>query len=166
MSSSLFENRAADIARQMATQLHWWFPYRRRRAPPPWSGQPFVNEPSTYSCITVGSSGQGIIWRSRVELVPNGRLFIHEAASGSVLSVAAAGVLADQHGLADHLAVDHRLHRLGRLRQREAMRDARPQLALRCEFGSAFMLAIASSGLASFSPPMRTPIASMPLISR
>ena len=35
-----------------------------------------------------------------------------------------------QHRLADHLAVDHRLHRLGRLRQRETMRNARLQPAL------------------------------------
>ncbi len=50
-----------------------------------------ANGPATYSCITVGSSGQGVIWRTRVVSRPNARLFLHEAASVS-LSAAAAGV--------------------------------------------------------------------------
>ena len=74
---------------------------------------------------------------------------------------------AHQHGLADHLAIDHRLHRLRRLRPAGNRCEMRG-LSLPCAASSisACMLAIASSGSASFNPPMRTPIASMPLISR
>src|SRR5207248_10023470 len=38
--------------------------------------------------------------------------------------------LAHQHGLADDLAVDDRLNRIGRSIERKAVRDARPQFAL------------------------------------